>query len=146
VGHEANGPGTLEGTFLSAAFPGHHRSFRPGEPSAGSSVFDNLEYKVDGPTVTLYGQVVNGALKDEAEAAVKHFEGVEKVVNHIEILPPSPWDDRIRHEEFRAIYSFAPLQIYAVQAVPPIHILVKNGHVTLAGMVDSEADKNAAYP
>ncbi len=109
------------------------------------SVFDNLEYKVDGYTVTLYGQVVHPTLKDDAEAAVKHLEGVERVVNHIEILPPSPMDDRIRLQEFRAIYSFGPLQMYAVQAVPPIHIIVKSGHVTLTGVVDSEADKNAAY-
>jgi osmotically-inducible protein OsmY len=109
------------------------------------SVFDNLEYKVEGYTVTLFGQVVNSAVKDDAESAVKKLEGVEKVVNHIEVLPPSPNDDRIRRQEFRAIYSFGPLQQYAIQAIPPIHIIVKGGNVTLEGVVASQADKNAAY-
>jgi osmotically-inducible protein OsmY len=109
------------------------------------SVFDNLEYKVDRYTVTLYGQVTRPVLKDEAESAVKHLEGVEKVVNQIEVLPPSPMDDRIRRQEFRAIFSFGPLEQYAIEAVPSIHIIVKGGHVTLEGVVASEADKNAAY-
>jgi osmotically-inducible protein OsmY len=109
------------------------------------SVFDNLEFKVEGYTVTLYGQVVTASIKNEAESAVKHLEGVEKVVNHIEILPPSPADARIRRQEFRAIYSFGALQRYAIQAVPPIHIIVKGGDVTLEGVVANEGDKNAAY-
>jgi hyperosmotically inducible protein len=108
------------------------------------SVFDNLEYKVDGAKVTLIGQVVRPVMKDDAEKAVKHIEGVEAVDNQIEVLPTSPNDDRIRRAEFRAIYSFPSLQMYEVRSVPPIHIVVKNGHVTLEGTVASEADKNAA--
>jgi len=108
------------------------------------SVFDNLEYRVDGTTVTLMGQVVNGSIKDDAESGVKHVEGVEKIVNNIEILPPSPDDDQIRRAEYRAIYSFGSLQKYGFQAVASIHIIVKGGHVTLEGMVDNQSDKDAA--
>jgi len=109
------------------------------------SVFDNLAYSVDGYTVTLQGQVVRPSLKSDAEAAIKNIEGVEKVINNIDVLPPSPNDDRIRRSVFRAIYSFGPLQKYELQAVPPIHIIVKGGHVTLEGVVDNETDKNTAY-
>ena len=108
------------------------------------SVFDNLEYRVDGTTVTLMGQVVHATIKDDAESAVKHIEGVEKVVNNIDILPPSPMDDQIRFAEYRAIYSFPSLQKYAFQAVASIHIIVKGGHVTLDGVVDNQSDKDAA--
>jgi hyperosmotically inducible periplasmic protein len=108
------------------------------------SVFDNLQYRVDGAKVTLVGQVFRPTIKSDAESAVKHIEGVESVDNQIEVLPTSPFDDQIRHAEFRAIYSFAPLQMYAVRSVPPIHIVVNNGHVTLEGSVATEADKNLA--
>ena len=108
------------------------------------SVFDNLQYKVDGAKVTLLGQVVRPVLKDDAAAAVKHIEGVEAVDNQIEVLPLSPNDDRIRRAEYRSIYSFPSLNMYELRSVPPIHIIVKNGHVTLEGSVATEADKNAA--
>jgi hyperosmotically inducible periplasmic protein len=108
------------------------------------SVFDNLEFRVDGGTVELLGQVVNPTLKTDAETMVKHIEGVERVENKIEVLPPSPQDDRIRLAEYRAIYGNSVLSRYAHQAVPPIHIIVKNGHVTLEGVVATEADKNIA--
>ena len=108
------------------------------------SIFDNLEYSIDGATVTLQGQVVHATIKDDAESAVKKIEGVEKVVNNIEILPPSPDDDQIRRAEYRAIYGFGPLEKYAVSSVPSIHIIVKAGHVTLEGVVDNQADKDAA--
>jgi hyperosmotically inducible protein len=108
------------------------------------SVFDNLAYKVEDGTVTLLGQVVRPSLKSDAENAVKKIEGVDKVVNNIEVLPVSPMDDRIRHAEFRKIYSYPTLSKYAWGAVPPIHIIVANGHVTLEGVVDSDSDKNVA--
>jgi hyperosmotically inducible periplasmic protein len=105
-------------------------------------VFDSIAYKVDGSTVTLMGQVVRPTLKSDSENAVKHIEGVEKVVNQIEILPPSPMDDRIRLELYRAIYGYAPLEKYALGVQKPIRIIVKNGHVALEGVVDNETDKN----
>jgi hyperosmotically inducible protein len=108
------------------------------------NVFDNLAFKVDGSTVTLIGQVTRPTLKSDAERVVKGIEGVEKVVNNIEVLPVSPNDERIRLAVYRAIYGQPGLQRYGLQAVPPIHIIVKNGNVTLEGVVANEADKNIA--
>src|ERR1700730_104430 len=108
------------------------------------SVFDNLGYKVAGKKVTVTGQVVKAALKDGAETAVKNIEGIEAVDNRIQVLPLSVDDDRIRQLEYAAIYSFPSLYIYAVRAVPPIHIIVDHGHVTLVGIVENEADRDAA--
>jgi hyperosmotically inducible protein len=108
------------------------------------SVFDNLAYKVEGDKVILEGQVVRPTLKSDAEAAVKSIEGVSTVVNNIEVLPLSPMDDQLRRAVYRAVYGESGLQRYAEAAVPSIHIIVKNGNVTLEGVVDSEADKNLA--
>jgi hyperosmotically inducible protein len=107
-------------------------------------VFDNIAYKVDGTTVTLLGQVVRPSLKSDAENVVKRIEGVEKVDNQIEVLPPSPMDDRLRIELFHAIYGYPPLEKYALGVQKPIRIIVKSGHVTLEGVVDNDADKNFA--
>ena len=107
-------------------------------------VFDNIEFTVSGYDVTLLGQVTRPALKSDAGRAVKSIEGVEKVDNQIEVLPPSPFDDGLRRQLFRTIYGFPSLQRYALPVIKPIRIIVKNGHVTLEGVVDSEADKNTA--
>jgi len=107
-------------------------------------VFDNIAYKVDGSTVTLIGQVTRPTLKSDSENVVKKIEGVEKVDNQIEVLPPSPMDDQIRLRLYRAIYGFPSLQKYALGVQQPIRIIVKGGNVTLEGVVDSEADKNTA--
>jgi osmotically-inducible protein OsmY len=108
------------------------------------SVFDNLEYSVQGNKVVLAGQVVRPVLKDEAASAVKHIEGVEEVDNQIEVLPVSNFDDQIRRAELREIYSFPSLQRYGLGTIPGIHIIVNNGHVTLEGAVDNQTDKNVA--
>lgn len=108
------------------------------------SVFDDLRFEVNGDTVKLMGAVTNPTVKSDAENRVKKIEGVQNVVNNIKVLPPSPTDDRIRREEYRAIYSSDGLYRYAMGAVPSIHIIVENGHVTLTGMVDNAADKNIA--
>ena len=108
------------------------------------SVFDNLAYSVNNNEVTLYGQVVQPALKSDAENAVKRMEGVEKVNNQIEVLPTSPLDDQIRRAEYRAIYSQDLLSRYGVGNLQSIHMIVKNGHVALEGFVDSQQDKDAA--
>lgn len=109
------------------------------------SIFDNLAYRVDGGTVTLSGQVRNAIVSDSAEKRVKRLEGVEKVVNQIEILPASFNDDRIRRQVARAVFNDPRLDIYANEPVPPIHIIVKNGHVNLEGMVRTQTDKNDAF-
>ena len=108
------------------------------------SVFDILQYSVNGNEVTLTGAVTQPTVKTDAENAVKHIEGVQKVNDQIEVLPPSPMDDEIRRAEYRAIYSQPNLSRYGVGALQSIHIIVKNGHVTLEGEVDSQADKDAA--
>jgi hyperosmotically inducible protein len=109
-------------------------------------VFDDLEYRVDGRTVTLMGYVTSqhAVTKKDAENAVKHIDGVDKVINNIEVLPPSPMDDRLRMQLYRAIYGYGPLFKYANMTIPSIHIVVKNGRVILTGVVDSETDKNLA--
>jgi len=107
-------------------------------------VFDNLAFKVDGSTVTLLGQVTRPTLKSDAENVVKKIEGVEKVDNQIEVLPPSPMDDQLRRRLYRAIYGYPNLQKYALGVQQPIRIIVKNGNVTLEGVVDNEGDKNVA--
>ena len=109
------------------------------------SVFDNLEYQVAGDVVTLTGQVTLPTLKSDAERAVKDIEAVSKVINRIEVLPPSSMDDRIRLAVFRALYSGdSPLFRYGVGSQFPIHIVVKNGRVTLTGVVDNQSDKTFA--
>jgi len=106
------------------------------------SVFDYLAFKVEGYNVTLIGAVTRPVTKSDAENAVKRIEGVEKVDNQIEVLPPSPSDDRLRIRLYRAIYGFPSLQRYALPVVKPIRIIVNSGHVRLEGVVDSEGDKN----
>ena len=107
-------------------------------------VFDNLAYRVDGNTVTLMGQVTRPTLKSDAEHVVKDIEGVERVNNNIKVLPLSPNDDRIRIAEYRAIYGQTGLDRYGLQAVPPIHIIVENGNVTLEGVVANKGDRDLA--
>jgi osmotically-inducible protein OsmY len=110
------------------------------------TIWDNLQYRVDGGKVTLMGQVRNAVLKDEAGSVVKKIEGVEQVDNQIEVLPASGNDDRIRMAVARALFGQdSPLFRYSMGALPPIHIIVKNGHVTLEGVVDNQSDKDLAY-
>jgi hyperosmotically inducible periplasmic protein len=108
------------------------------------NVFDFLAFKVDGYNVTLMGQVTRPSLKSDAEHAAKSVEGVEKIDNQIDVLPPSNQDDRLRVRLYRAIYGYGPLQRYELGVQKPIRIIVKAGHVTLEGVVDSEGDKNIA--
>lgn len=108
------------------------------------SVFDNLAFKVEGYKVTLLGQVTRPSIKSDAEKAVKEIEGVEQVDNQIEVLPVSPNDDRLRTALFRAIYGYGPLEKYNMGVNRPIRIIVKGGHATLEGVVDSQADKDTA--
>jgi hyperosmotically inducible protein len=107
------------------------------------TIFDDLGFRIQGSTVTLEGQVTNPVLKSDAENVVKRVEGVTNVVNNIEVLPLSPMDNQFRRAEMRAIYGNPQIgDRYGYQAVPPIHIIVKNGHVTLEGVVANDFDKN----
>ena len=111
------------------------------------SVFDWLqaEVKADG-TVTLMGEVTRPTTKDDAESRVKKLEAASRVVNNIEVLPLSSMDDELRIALYRSIFRFeSPLFRYATQSVPPIHIIVKNGHVALKGVVLNQTDSQLAY-
>ena len=108
-------------------------------------VFDNLAFKFEDGVVTLYGQVARPALKKDAERVVEKVAGVEDVVNKIEVLPLSSFDDRIRLATYRSIYRQPGLDRLALQAIPPVHIVVKNGHVTLEGIVNSKSDSIRAF-
>ena len=144
-------------TSLSADKRDHSRAFESGPADEGRlasqvrhallqlpyyGVFDDLAFRVDGGAVTLFGEVVKPVLKSDAESAVKGIEGVQRVVNRIEVLPLSPDDDRIRLAEYRAIYGDPALSTrYGYRALPSIHIIVRNGHVTLVGVVANEMDR-----
>jgi hyperosmotically inducible periplasmic protein len=108
------------------------------------SVFDSINFTVEGHKVTLTGQVLRRALKEHAEASVKSIEGVAAVMNQIEVLPISPSDDDLRDAVYRALYEDPVLARYAIQNIPPVHIIVKNGAVALEGSVDTLSDKNLA--
>jgi hyperosmotically inducible periplasmic protein len=106
-------------------------------------VFDDLGFNVNGGTVVLQGEVVNPVTKTDAEKAVKRVEGVTNVVNNIEVLPVSPMDDQSRRAVYRAIYGDSAIGTrYGFQALPSIHIIVKNGQLRLEGVVANEFDRN----
>jgi hyperosmotically inducible protein len=109
------------------------------------NVFDEISFRVDGNTVTLFGEVTKPVLKSDAENVVKRLEGVARVENQIEVLPLSGFDDEIRLRTARAIFGYAPLQRYGMGTQPSIHIIVKNGNVTLVGFVLTDMDKQLAF-
>ena len=108
------------------------------------NVFDYLAFTVDDKTVTLTGEVTNPVIKSEAANVVKKIEGVEQVNNQIQVLPVSPMDEGLRFRLFRTIYGYPSLERYGMGVNKPIRIIVENGHVTLMGVVDNQADKNVA--
>jgi len=108
-------------------------------------VFDTLGFELRDKTVILSGHVVRETVKTNAERVIKRLDGIENVVNQIEVLPSSRQDDAIRMQVYRAIYKSPPLEQYGTRALPPIHIIVKDGAVTLEGVVDSDADRSTAY-
>ncbi len=108
-------------------------------------VFDTIRFEVQGHTVTLSGQVTRDTLKHTAARAVGHVAGVDKVVNKIEVLPPSKSDDALRKRLYRVIYENGLLEKYGAGPTPPVHLIVKNGWVSLEGVVDSEADRNMVH-
>jgi hyperosmotically inducible periplasmic protein len=109
-------------------------------------VFDWLEGKVepDG-TVYLAGQVTRPTLKKDAQRRVEKVEGVDRVINQIEVLPLSPNDDRLRRAVFRELFNFnSPLFRYGQQPIPSIHIIVSRGKLVLKGVVANKGDSDIA--
>ncbi len=110
-------------------------------------IFDWLEADIkDEETVILRGEVIRPTTKSDAENRVKGIEGVEKVINQIEVLPLSPNDDQLRRSLYRALFNYnSPLFRYSMGANPSIHIIVKNGRATLKGVVVNKGDSQIAY-
>jgi len=108
-------------------------------------VYDNLAFEVQGDTVILTGQVVRPITRKEAESRVKRIEGVERVINRIQVLPPSPMDDSIRRRVRLSISRMGGLYRYFLGSNPGIHIIVNRGHVTLEGFVSNKTDSQLAY-
>jgi len=136
-------------------------------------VFDFLAFKYDQGAVTLMGYAYHPGLKQDAERAAKRASGVDQVINKIEDLPPSPMDDELRWKIYYSIYTdpflsryapgggllwghrhpalgrFSPFDMPGFPGMEPagdypIHIIVKNGRVTLLGVVDNDGDKTIA--
>lgn len=106
-------------------------------------VFDDLKFKVDGNTVTLFGKVVQPITKKDAERATGRITGVENVVNKIEVLPLSPFDDSIRYRTLRTLSNgTGGLYRYFLGTNPSVRIIVDNGHVELEGYVANRGDYN----
>ncbi len=110
-----------------------------------TGLFDNLAYKVEGSTVTLYGQVMQPVTRKDAAARVKRIKGVEQVINNIEVLPASSFDNRIRRGIYREILRTGSLARYTRGTHPSLRIIVRGGHVTLEGVVATKTDKQLAY-
>jgi hyperosmotically inducible protein len=108
------------------------------------SIWDNVSLRVEGGALELSGQVSQPYKKQDLQRLVQHLPGVTSVTNQLEVLPLSNFDDNLRVRVARAIYGDTTLSRYAMQAVPPIHIIVKNGHVSLEGVVNNEMEKNLA--
>ena len=111
----------------------------------GTTAFNNVEIGVQNGVVTLRGTMYGPSDKDSAVSLVENTPGVRDVIDEMEVAPLSPFDDRTRAAEFRAIYGFPSLNKYAIDPGKSIRIIVVNGHVTLEGVVDSQADKDTAY-
>jgi hyperosmotically inducible protein len=109
------------------------------------NIFDDVSFRVDGNKVTLFGEVTQPVLKSDAERVVKRVEGVANVENQIEVLPLSNFDDGIRLRTAKAIFGSTQLQRYGLGALPSIHIIVKNGNVTLMGFVSNDVDRQLAF-
>jgi hyperosmotically inducible periplasmic protein len=108
------------------------------------SIFDNVKIRVDNGNVELLGQVSQPYKKSDLQRLAAHVPGVNSVVNDLEVLPLSPFDSRLRLQVARAVYRDPVLSRYGLQSVPPIHIIVDNGHVTLEGVVSTDMEKNVA--
>ncbi len=109
-------------------------------------VFDDLSFSVDKTgAVTLSGQVMQYNVRNSAVSVVRDVPGVTRVNDQIEVLPLSPFDNSIRIRAYNAIFGYPALSRYAINSRPPIRILVKNGNVTIAGVVNNDLDRKLIY-
>jgi hyperosmotically inducible protein len=103
-----------------------------------------VNVKVHEGNVELAGQVSQPYKKADLGRLAQKIPGVASVTNDLAVLPLSRFDDQLRLQVARAIYRDPVLSRYGLQAVPPIHIIVDNGHVTLEGVVNNDMEKNVA--
>ena len=108
------------------------------------TIFDDINATVDSGMVVLAGKVTMPYKKDDLEKRIAKIDGVRKVRNDISVLPVSQFDDELRYRVSRAIYGNPSFWNYAAMANPPIHIIVEGGHVTLAGVVNSNVERMLA--
>jgi hyperosmotically inducible protein len=108
------------------------------------TIWDNITYRVQNGNVELNGEVSQPYKKDDIARLVQHIPGVASVTNNIRVLPLSPNDDRLRLQVARAIFRDPTLSRYSMEPIPPIHIIVDNGHVTLEGVVATQTEKDVA--
>jgi hyperosmotically inducible protein len=108
------------------------------------SIFDNIGFFVDEGRVELLGEVSQPFKKADLGRIAQRVPGVTSLSNELKVLPPSPMDDRLRRQVASAVYRDPVLSRYRMQTVPPIHIIVDNGHVTLEGVVSTDMEKNVA--
>jgi osmotically-inducible protein OsmY len=105
-------------------------------------VFDFISFQVSGDTVTLNGKVAQARNKKDAERAIKDINGVKQVVNKIEILPPSPFDNSIRTRLLKTIVQHGGLFRYLQEPNPSVRLIVEDGRITLEGYVATRGDFN----
>lgn len=108
------------------------------------TIWDDISYRVDNGQVQLFGAVNEPYKKDDIERIIRGIPGVTSLTDQIKVLPLSTFDDRIRLQVARAIYRDPVLSQYSMEPIPPIHIIVENGHVTLTGVVHTAMEKNVA--
>jgi hyperosmotically inducible protein len=108
-------------------------------------IFDGVYFEVKGDEVVLGGYVVAPVTKMEIERRVAKVSGIAAIKNEIRVLPLSALDDAIRKKVYNEVFSTADLFKYAMGAYPALHIIVKGGHVTLVGVVDTDMDKKLAF-
>ena len=108
------------------------------------TIFDDISGTVDNGVVTLTGKVTMPFKKTDIAKRAERVEGVQNVVNNIDVLPVSSYDDDLRLRIARAIYGNSAFWQYGARANPPIHIIVERGHVTLTGIVNSNVDRMLA--
>jgi hyperosmotically inducible periplasmic protein len=108
------------------------------------TIFDNVSFRVNQGSVELLGAVTQPYKKSDLGKTIEGLRGVTEVKNDLEVLPLSDMDNRLRMQLAHAIYRDPALSTLGFQALPPIHIIVDNGHVTLEGVVNTQLQKQVA--
>ena len=137
--------------FATSAFAQDRRDVRLADDVGRSitgyvrlTIFDDINATVENGMVALTGKVTMPFKKDDIEKRISKIDGVRGMRSDISVLPVSQFDDELRYRVSRAIYGNPSFWNYAAMANPPIHIIVEGGHVTLAGVVNSNVERMLA--